>query len=52
MSKREGSIKRGVAQSNEEFGCCCIVVWVFRHTLEGLHLNHRPSTLAVMVPLM
>ena len=45
MPKREGTIKEGV-QLLRRF------VWVFRHTLEGLHLSHRPSTSAVLVPLM
>ena len=25
--------KRGSAVKLEEFGCCCVVVWVFRYTL-------------------
>ena len=33
MYKREGSIKGEGSVELEEFGFCCIVVWVFRHTL-------------------
>ena len=44
MRKREGSIKEGERSRMEEFGCHCIVIWIFRYTLEGLHLSHRPST--------
>ena len=45
MHKREGIIKEGVR-------LLLRFIWVFRHTLEGLHLSHRPSTSAVSVPLM
>ena len=33
VCKREGSINRGAQLNLREFGCCCIVIWVFRHTL-------------------
>ena len=51
-AEKGGKYKGGRAQLNEEFGCHCIVVWVFRYTLEGLHLSHRPSTSVVSVPLV
>ena len=52
MHKKGGKYKRGSSVELEEFGCCCIVIWVFIHTLYGLLLSHRPSTSAVLVPLM
>ena len=31
--------------------CCCVFVWVFWHKCLGLLTSHRPSPLAVLVPL-
>ena len=48
MLQWEGTIK---GEHNRASGVAVTVIWVFQHKHLGLLTSHRPSTLAVLVPL-